>query len=171
MKGKALRIGAGVVFATAVLMALVAVVPSRRTLFVGIYLLVLAASAVGTLVGSFRPLAPAPWMRSPFERDPETPEPPAPIAELERIDRLVVLGAANEFDLHYRLRPLLRQLAADRLHSRHGVDLDRAPHRAEPLLGDELWALVRPDREVGRRTAPGVDAARLADHVDRLERL
>jgi hypothetical protein len=171
MKGTVLRIGAGVLFATVVLVALSAVVPSRRTLFVGIYLLVLAAIAIGTLAGSFRPLQPPRWMRSPFERDPETPEPPAPIAELERIDRLVVLGAANEFDLHYRLRPLLRQLAADRLHSRHGVDLDRSPHRAEPLLGDELWALVRPDRQVGRRTAPGVAPARLADHVERLEHL
>ena len=171
MRGTAIRLGAGVLLATAVLVALAVVVPSRRALFVGIYLLVLATIAIGTLVGSFRTLAPEPWMRSPLDRDPEKPEPPAPIAELERIDRLVVLGAANEFDLHYRLRPLLRQLAADRLHSRYGVDLDRAPHRAKPLLGDELWSLVQADRQVGRRTGPGLEPAKLADHVKRLEQL
>jgi hypothetical protein len=171
VKGTALRIGGGILFATALLVALAALVPSRRALFVGIYLLVLATTAVGTLVGSFRTLAPQPWMRSPLERDPEKPEPPAPIAELERIDRLVVLGAANEFDLHYRLRPLLRQLAADRLHSRYGFDLDRASDRARPLLGEELWSLVQADREVGRRTGPGLEPAKLADHVERLEQL
>ena len=123
------------------------------------------------IVGSFRTLEPEIWMRSPFEREAEKPERPPPLAELERIDRLVVLGTANEFDLHYRLRPLLRQLAADRLFARHGVDLDRSPERARPLLGDELWALVRADRTVGRRTGPGVPSAELADYVDRLERL
>jgi len=171
VKGTVIRIAATVLLATAILSALVLVVPSRRTLFIGIYVLVLAVAAIGTLVGSFRSLQPEIWMRSPSEREAEKPERPPPLAELERIDRLVVLGTANEFDLHYRLRPLLRQLAADRLFARHGVDLDRSPERARPLLGDELWALVRADRTVGRRTGPGVPSAELADYVDRLERL
>src|SRR6266536_5839712 len=151
MRGTVIRIGAAVMFFTVVLLALVVAVPSRRTLFVGIYVLLIGAIAVGTLVGSFRTLEPAAWLRSPFEREPEQPEGPPPIAELERIDRLVVLGAANEFDLHHRLRPLLRQLSGDRLYGRHGVDLDHDPERARQLLGDELWELVSPEREVGRR--------------------
>jgi hypothetical protein len=110
-------------------------------------------------------------MRSPFERDPEKPEEPQPIAELDRIDRLVVLGGANEFDLHYRLRPLLRQIATERLHDLYGLDLDREPERARALLGEELWAVVRPDREVGRRSWPGLPAVELAGHVARLEQL
>jgi hypothetical protein len=171
VRGTAIRIGAGVSFATAVLLALAVVVPSRRTLFVGIYLLVLGTIAIGTLVARLHTFAPEAWMRSPFEREPEKPEPPPPVAELERIDRLVVLGAANEFDLHYRLRPLLRELAADLLRSRYGVDPERAPERARLMLGDELWSLVRPDRQVGRRTGPGLEPAELARHVDRLERL
>jgi hypothetical protein len=171
VRGRVVRVGAGVAFATAILLVLVAAIPSRRTLFVGIYVLFLGAVAVGALVGSFRTLEPEAWQRSPFERDPEKPERPPPLAELERIDRLVVLGAANEFDLHYRLRPLLRQLAGDRLYGRHGVELDRHPERARQLLGDELWELVRPEREVGRRTGPGLPPAELAGYVDRLERL
>jgi hypothetical protein len=165
-----IRIATTVFLATAMLAALVVLVPSRRPLFVGIYVLLLGAIAVGTIVGSFRTLAPVPWARSPFERDPDQPERPPPIAELDRIDRIVVLGVANEFDLHYRLRPLLRQLAGDRL-ARHGFDLDRDPERARQLLGDELWKLVSPEREVGRRRAAGVPLADLTRHVDRLERL
>jgi hypothetical protein len=171
LKGRLIRIGAGVFFATAILLALVIAIPSRRTLFVGIYVLVLGAVAVRTLVASFRTLEPEAWLRSRFEREPERPERPPSIAELERIHRLVVLGGANEFDLHYRLRPLLRQLTSARLYGRHGVDLDRDPEGARQLLGDELWELVSAEREVGRRTAPGLPVAELAGHVERLERL
>ena len=171
MTGRLVRIGIGVTFVTTILLVLVVLVPSRRSLFVGIYELALAAIAVGALVGSFRTFEPQLGMRSPFERDPEKPEEPQPIAELDRIDRLVVLGSANEFDLHYRLRPLLRQIATERLHDRYGLDLDREPERARSLLGEELWAVVRPDREVGRRSWPGLPAAELAGHVARLEQL
>ena len=171
MKGRLARIGAAVLLATTILLALVVLVPSRRSLFIGIYELVLAAIAIGTLVRSFRMFEPQAWMRSPFERDPEKPEQQQPIAELDRIDRLVVLGAANEFDLHYRLRPVLRQVAVERLHGLRGIDLDGDPERAKRLLGDELWELVRRDRNVGRRSGPGLPAAALAGHVARLEQL
>jgi hypothetical protein len=171
LKGTLLRLGAVVASATVVLLVLVLAVPSRRALFAGIYVLFLGAVVVGKLVGSFRTLEPEAWARSPFERDPEKPEQPAPIAELDRIDRLVVLGAANEFDLHYRLRPLLRQVAGDRLYGHYGVELDRDPERARQLLGEELWELVSAEREVGRRTGPGLPPAELAAHVERLEAL
>jgi hypothetical protein len=171
LTGRLVRIGVGVIFVTTILLVLVVLVPSRRSLFIGIYELTLAAIAVGSLVSSFRSFEPQLGMRSPFERDPERPEEPQPIVELDRIDRLVVLGGANEFDLHYRLRPLLRQIATERLHDLYGIDLDREPERARPLLGDELWAVVRPDREVGRRSWPGLPAAELAGHVVRLEQL
>jgi hypothetical protein len=171
VKGRLVRIAAGVTFVTTVLLVLIVLVPSRRSLFVGIYELVLAAIAVGALVGSFRIFEPRLGMRSPFEREPEKNEEPQPIAELDRIDRLVVLGGANEFDLHYRLRPLLRQIAAERLQDLYGIDLDRDPERARPLLGEGLWEVVRPDRQVGRRSRPGLPATELAGHVARLEQL
>jgi hypothetical protein len=165
------RIGLSVAFLTTILLVLVVLVPSRRSLFVGIYELVLAAIALSALVGSFRTFEPQLGVRSPFEREPEKPEEPQPIAELDRIDRLVVLGGANEFDLHYRLRPLLRQIAAERLYDLYGIDLDTDPERARPLLGEELWEIVRPDRQVGRRSWPGLPPAELAGHVARLEQL
>jgi hypothetical protein len=171
MSRRVIRIATAVFFATAILLPLVVLVPSRRTLLVGIYELVLAATAIGAIVGSFRAFEPEAWMRSPLERGREKPEQPQPIAELDRIDRLVVLGAANEFDLHYRLRPLLRQVAGERLYVRHGLDLDRDSERARPLLGDDLWELVRPEREVGSRSGPGLPSVKLTEHVARLEQL
>src|SRR2546423_12756157 len=95
MRGRLVRIGAAVFVASAILLVLVVLVPSRRSLSVGIYELVLAAIVVGSLVGSFRTFEPEVWMRSPFERDPEKPEETQPIAELDRIDRLVARGAGH----------------------------------------------------------------------------
>ena len=143
--------------ATVTLLVLRAVFPGRAALELDVYVLVVGALAILTAVVAAQKAIPVSTTSA--------------IAELERIDRLVVLGAANEFDLHYRLRPLLRQVAGDRLHGRYGVELDRDPERARQLLGDQLWQLVSADREVGRRTGPGLPAAELAAHVERLEAL
>ena len=51
------------------------------------------------------------------------------------------------YDLHYRLRPTLRETAAGLLAVRRGIELDREPDRGARALGDETWQLVRPDRE------------------------
>ena len=171
MKRAAVRIAVVVLALTLLLLALVITVPGQRSLFVGIYELVLGAVALAVLVRAFRPLEPQAWQRSAFERSPERGEPAETIPELERIDRLVVLGSANSFDLHYRLRPLLRELARERLHASHGVDLDRQPERARPLLGEELWEIVRPERELKRRSQRGLPAASLEPLVRRLETL
>jgi hypothetical protein len=167
VRSTAIRIGAGASLATALLVVLAIAFPGKRTIFLGVYVLVLGVFVLSGLVGSFRTLRPRAWERSPFDRRPDRPEPAFAIDELARIDRLVVLGGANAFDLHYRLRPLLRELAADRLSAGHGVSLDRA----QRLLGDELWELVRADRQVGRRTGLGVAPAELAGFVERLEAL
>jgi hypothetical protein len=165
------RIGAGAAIATALLLALVLAFPGRRATFAAGYALVLGALAVVALVASLRSLLPAPWERSPFERRRDEPAGPPAIDELERIDRLVVLGCSNAFDLHYRLRPLLRDLTSERLHAAHGAELERDSELAAQLLGDELWSVVRPDRELGRRHGPGLGTADLRRIVERLEAL
>ena len=74
------------------------------------------------------------------------------------------------FDLHHRLRPIVREIAAARL-ARHGVSLDRQPVRARALLGAQAWELVRPDREapVGRSGRGGCSREELRAIVDALE--
>ena len=171
MRGTAIRIVIGASLVTALLLVLAVAVPGKRTVFIGVYLLVVGAFIVTALVRSIRTLRRGAWERSAFDRRPEEPEQAPPIDELARIDRLVVLGRANAFDLHYRLRPLLRDLAADRLSAGHNVSLDGQPERAQQLLGEELWELVRADREVGRRSGPGVEPAVLTVFIERLEAL
>ena len=164
----AFRVGAGTLLATALLVALLLAFPGRRSTLIGIYELVVGAIALAALVASLRALQPRGWeARSPFDlRSP--PEQAPPVAELERIDRLVVLGSSNSFDLHFRLRPLLREVAAERLHSR-GVGLDSDGERARELLGDPAWELVRADRELGQRYGPGIAPGELEQVITALE--
>ena len=69
------------------------------------------------------------------------------------------------------LRPLLVPIVAARL-GRRGVDMALAPQRAQELLGDVLWEIVRPDRPsaaycVGR----GLAGDDLRTAIERLEQL
>jgi hypothetical protein len=91
--------------------------------------------------------------------------------ELVRLERAVALGVAHAGDLHTRLRPRLRTIAATLLAAR-GVDLDRSAGQARSLLGEELWTLARADREAPADPfAPGIDPARLTVAVETLESL
>ena len=103
------------------------------------------------------------------------PPPPAPVpASLRRVERDVVLatGSVGSSDLYHTLCPMLRELAAHRLRSAHGVELDVHQRQARALLGYELWDLVRQDRTAPEdRNAPGLPVKDLARAVERLESL
>jgi hypothetical protein len=93
------------------------------------------------------------------------------LAGLERIERELEMATQSAFDTHYRLRPLLRELAATRL-ARRGVDLDAPGGRAEELLGPDAWSFVRPDLvRPTEHHAAGVRLATVERAVDALERL
>jgi hypothetical protein len=103
-----------------------------------------------------------------FARAPSEPARPASLA---RVEREVTLSTGTAFDVHYRLRPLLRGLAAGLL-IRRGIDLERTPERARELLTPEVWDIVRPDRPPPEnRTAHGLPLASIERAVDDLERL
>ena len=113
-------------------------------------------------------LAPRP-PRSP-DRGRRRREAGAELAPLARIERRVSTAADSALDAHVRLRPLLQKLAAERL-ARRGIRLENQD-TARPLLGDELWELIRPDRpRPDDRTLPGPDTATVEDFVTRLENL
>ncbi len=97
------------------------------------------------------------------------PGPPLPPG-LVRLERLVGFATGSGFDAHYRLRPLLRRLAAARLAGR-GVDRDADPDAARALLGDDAWAFLRADRPAPADRAGGADVAALEATVAAVERL
>ena len=91
--------------------------------------------------------------------------------QLERLEREITLGRQNAWDLHNRLCPTLRETAAGLLAAR-GVDLERDPVRAQRLLGEDAWELVRLDRVAPEhRHDPGVPAAALDRALAALEGL
>jgi hypothetical protein len=72
---------------------------------------------------------------------------PGPVTspDLAPLEQIVSIAQDNAFDVHVRLRPVLRQIAADRL-AEHRISLDGQPQDARAALGDDLWELVRADR-------------------------
>jgi hypothetical protein len=83
----------------------------------------------------------------------------------------VALAQAGEFDVHFRLRPQLRDIAASGLAMHSGIDLDRQPERARERLSPATWELVRPDRPRPERGGTGIGTASLTAVVDELERI
>ena len=110
--------------------------------------------------------------RSHFERPPAKHSSPRRPDELVDLERRVALAAGSAFDLHYRVRPLLREAAARRLLTRHGIDLDRDDVAARRLLGEEAWSLLRDDRRPPSDSwAPGMapeELGRVAEAVSAL---
>ena len=145
--------------------------PGRHEIELDIYILVLGLMALLAVTSGLREIAP-PAGKSRLEealrRDP--PEPPR-IPELDRLEREVYMGAARAFDLHYRLRPVVREIAAGRL-ERRGLRLDSGSDAVRERLGEELWELTRPDREPPQNrqgSGPGLDDVRCT--IEKLERL
>ncbi len=88
--------------------------------------------------------------------------------DLLRIERELSLGVASAGHLHTRLLPLLREAAGARL----GFDLSRHPARAQALLGDEAWGLLRPDRPAPEdRHGTGAPLRKVEHCITTLERL
>jgi hypothetical protein len=89
-------------------------------------------------------------------------------AELVRTERDLTLSSTNAGDLHTRLLPQLREVAAARLAARHDADLAGA----RDVVGDEAWEYLRADRPApDDRTAHGLPLRRIAALVDAIERL
>ena len=89
----------------------------------------------------------------------------------------VALAQADVFDVHFRLRPILREITVAGLAAQSSIELDRAPERARERLSPATWELVRPDRprpvrpEGGGAGGKGIDTPSLDAIVTELERI
>jgi hypothetical protein len=165
-----LRVVEALALPTIALAIVAAVAPGRLSLALQIYGLVVAGMALLALLLALQRAYP-PLDRSLVDEALERPEREEErLTELARLEREVTLGVASTYDLHFRLRPTLRETASSLLLVRRGVDLDREPARARAVLGDETWELVRPDREPpADRLARGLDPEVLVSTVESLE--
>jgi len=137
------------------------------------YVLALAAIALLTLARLAH--AEDAWERAASELERAlTPRKPVRMrpAELIRVERDIVLGTTNAGHFHARLRPVLSEAAAARLAARRSIDLGRQPDAARRILGDEVWEVVRPDREAPADLyEPGLPIRDLHRVVESLESL
>ena len=146
------------------------VVPGRASLVGHVWLVLVLAIALGAALGTLHRALPR--RRAAFDAAfAPVRRPHARPVSLERAEREVTLAMGTAFDVHYRLRPSLRSVAAGLL-LRRGVDLERAPDRARELVGRDAWELIRPDRPgPDDRSAPGLPLEAVERAVGDLERL
>lgn len=146
--------------------------PGDRSLVLDAYLLFLGGLMLVLLVALTAQALPRAG-RSRLERAlARPPAKPARPAALLTLERRVLLATETAFEVHFRLRPTLREIAAYRLTAHRGIDLDHDREAAEAALGPEAWELVRPDRPPPPdRLARGKPFAELRAAVDALERI
>ena len=138
-------------------------------------MIVLGALVIRLLVQAVRVATSTP---GPFPFDEALLQPPAPeiprAREPVRIAFEVGAATYRALELHHSFRRRLRRLAADRLASEHGVDLDADQDAARSLLGAEAWDLLRPDHEAPEdRFGPGMpieDVTTIVTAVEDLSR-
>ena len=171
------RVRSSFVFVVVVAVLLVAgvsfLLPGRRHVALDVFVLFVGALGLAMAVRATHGASPDVHEPSLVDElaDPLDVLPQRP-AELERLEREVHLSLGSSFYLHHRLRPLLQEIASNRLLVRHGVDLERRPDDAAKHLGPQAWEWLRPDRPEPRdRWAPGPPLSELTGVVEALERI
>jgi hypothetical protein len=160
----------GASLATVALIVARVVAPGRKELELDVYVLSVGAMALLAAILATRrafPVEEGSSLADALEREERPPMRPP---ELERTERMLSMAATTAFDLHFRLRPVLREVAEQRLADRRGLRLDSGDPSVEETCGEELWEIVRPDREApDHRFLPGLAPVALHRVVAQLE--
>jgi hypothetical protein len=146
--------------------------PGEWRLAVDAWLLALGAVALAAAVAATRGAHPRTGP-SPLEgRRRKRADEGTQLRHVARLEREVEMGAGTAFDLHYRLRPVLREVAEHRLATRRGLRLDSGSDGVKAALGADLWELVRPDRlPPSHHHDAGLPVAEIRAAVETLERI
>jgi hypothetical protein len=166
------RLGWTVTLAAIALVALLAPPRLSTSRALAIWLVIVAALVLVALIRESRErVGPAPPSR--FEQALRKPKPPtAQPEELLRMEREILLGIADADHAHRQLVPLLRATASARLASRHGLEPGRRAELERELLGEEVWAVVRPDGlPPPDRRGPGLPADQVVAVIEKVESL
>ena len=157
MRRLALRLAGLALAATAALFLVVDLGARRRGLAVEVYLDVLCALLLVGLVAAVRARLPV-ARELHHRRDHPVVRKPVRPQQLEWLERQIGDVHDAGYELPYRFQPLVRNIAAAALVRRHGVVIDREPERAEAIVGDRLWKLIRPDDPVKEVPPGGIKA-------------
>lgn len=74
---------------------------------------------------------------------------------LRQLERRLQAASVDGAKFDWGLRPLLAQLAAERLRYRHAITIQREPETARAMLGEQLWQMINSQSE-----APGPPLSR-----------
>lgn len=89
---------------------------------------------------------------------------------LLEIEHLVTFSLTSRSDFDHRLLPRLRSLVDDQLMSQRGFGLRDSTGRAAEALGEEVWSILRTDRQpVDDVGVPGPSEGELESIVEAIE--
>lgn len=91
--------------------------------------------------------------------------------QLEEIEQHVRFAQYSALDYDRRLRPLLRELAAERLAATSRIDVSSDPQAARSRLGGEFWQAVYGEQAAQEREEPGPSLSMLRSLIEALESL
>ena len=103
-----------------------------------------------------------------LRRKPSEPRRPL---QLEEIEQDVRFAGYTAPDYDRRLRPVLRELAADRLATNHHINAASEAEAARSRLGEPLWQAAFGEQRSVDREAPGPSLATLRSLIEALESL
>jgi hypothetical protein len=133
-----------------------------------VFLAALIALAAARIAGSAfaRPRGVVPSVLA--RRPRRNPRPEALVVT----ENVVALALADNFDLHFQLRPILRDIAAEGVVARTGLDLDGGSPRVPSLFSEPAWELLRSDRPRPggdhRKGIPPADLDAVAADLERM---
>ena len=160
-----------VALATAGAVAALLFTAGTRARVVDVYVVVLAGIlmlALFRVIGFAAPVRPSVFDQALAAARTPAPQPTTDVAD----ERDVVLSRLNAFHYYIRVRPVLRELAEQRLRARFGVELDREAERARELVASHAWDVIRPDaRPPQDRLARGPSVEEQRVVIEELERL
>jgi hypothetical protein len=145
-----------------------AIAPGHRSVTIGAGVMALLAVLLAEMMRIAYRLAGPPdsaWERVRHVPSTKVERP----ADLERIERRLGWGQYSTGDFNYRVRPMLRRLAAHRLRESHRIDLDGHAEAARAVVTAELW-----DHVIAKQTSDGdrvlrtADVARMVDEIEGL---
>ncbi len=100
------------------------------------------------------------------EQDEPIDSTAAPILRLRQLERRLTGASTDGSKFDWNVRPVLLELAADRLRYKYAVNLRAQPEQARTILGEQLWLDLNSPQNA---PSSGVSLARLTAMVTAIE--